>query len=119
MDTVLFTDHDLLVFAVAASAISLVLVLLFSATAEQRVERLESKIRQVLINKRRASDSISNRRMLRQRDDARPAVSIAARTLQVAQRDANGSLRVAGLHTQIQVHHRAATVAGPHQSMMF
>ena len=49
MDTVLFTDHDVLAFAITASAISLVLAVLFSATAEHRVERLESKIRQVLI----------------------------------------------------------------------
>jgi hypothetical protein len=50
MDTVLFTDHDVLVFAIAASGISLALAVLFSVTAEQRVERLESKIRQVLIH---------------------------------------------------------------------
>ena len=50
MDTVLFTDHDVLVFAIAASGILLALAVLFSATAEHRVEQLESKIRQVLIH---------------------------------------------------------------------
>lgn len=51
MGTVLFTDHDVLVFTTVASAIVLVLtVLLFSTRVEQRVERLESKIRQVLIH---------------------------------------------------------------------
>lgn len=50
MDTVLFTDHDVLVFAIAVSGISLALAVLFSAKAEHHVERLESKIRQVLIH---------------------------------------------------------------------
>jgi diacylglycerol kinase len=51
MDTVLFTDHQVLVFAITASAISLVLaVLLVSTGVEKRVDRLESKIRQILIH---------------------------------------------------------------------
>jgi hypothetical protein len=50
MDTVLFTDHDVLIFAMIASGISLMLAVLFSATAEHHVERLESKIRQVIIH---------------------------------------------------------------------
>jgi hypothetical protein len=50
MDTVLFTDHDVLIFAIIAGGISLMLAVLFSATAEHRVERLESKIRQVIIH---------------------------------------------------------------------
>ncbi len=48
MDTVLFTDHDLLVFAVVASAIVLVLVVLLASTrVEHRVERPKSKNRKV------------------------------------------------------------------------
>ena len=51
MGTVLFTDHDVLVFTIVTSAIVLVLaVLLVSTSVDQRVERLESKIRQVLIH---------------------------------------------------------------------
>jgi hypothetical protein len=51
MDTVLFTDNQVLVFAIAASAISLVLtVLLVSTRVEKGVDRLESKIRQVLMH---------------------------------------------------------------------
>lgn len=51
MDTVLFTDYDVLVFTIVASAIVLVLaVSLVSTRVEQRVERLESKISQVLIH---------------------------------------------------------------------
>jgi hypothetical protein len=50
MDTVLFTDYDVLVFAIVASAISLVLaVLLASTRVEKGVDRLETKIRQVVI----------------------------------------------------------------------
>ena len=54
----------------------------------------------------------------RQRDDARPAVAVAARALHVAQRDANGGLRVARLNAQVQIDHGAATVAGDHQPVM-
>jgi len=50
-DTVLFTDHDIVVFAIAASAIVLVLaVLLVSTRLEQRIGRLESKIRQIMLS---------------------------------------------------------------------
>ena len=50
MDTVLFTDNQVVVFAIIASAISLALtVLLVSTRVEKGVDRLESKIRQVLI----------------------------------------------------------------------
>jgi hypothetical protein len=49
MGTVLFTDYDVLVFALVGSAIALSLaVLLVSTTVDQRVERLESKIRQLV-----------------------------------------------------------------------
>jgi hypothetical protein len=49
MYTALFADHDILVFAIAASAIALVLaVLLVSTRLEQRIGRLESKIRQAI-----------------------------------------------------------------------
>ena len=51
MDTVLFTDNQVLVSAITASAISLVLtVLLVSTRVEKGVDRLESKIRQVLMH---------------------------------------------------------------------
>ena len=51
MDTVLFTDYDVLVFAIVGSAISLGLaVLLVSTRVEKGVDRLESKIRQVFIH---------------------------------------------------------------------
>ena len=49
MDTVLFTDHDIVIFAIASSAIALALgVLLVSGPVEQRIGRLELKIRQAL-----------------------------------------------------------------------
>jgi hypothetical protein len=49
MDTVLFTDHDILLIAIASSAIALALaVLAVSTGVEQRVGRLESKIRQAM-----------------------------------------------------------------------
>jgi Trk K+ transport system NAD-binding subunit len=49
MDTVLFTDHDILVIAITSSAIALVLaVLAVSTPVEQRIGRLESKIRQAI-----------------------------------------------------------------------
>lgn len=49
MDTVLFTDHDILVIAIASSAIALVLaVLAVSTGVEQRIGRLESKIRRAM-----------------------------------------------------------------------
>ena len=52
MGTVLFTDQDVLVFTIVASAIVLVLaVLLVSTSADPRVERLESKIRQIFIHR--------------------------------------------------------------------
>jgi hypothetical protein len=48
-DTMLFTDHDLVIFAIASSAIALVLaVLLVSRPVEQRIGRLELKIRQAM-----------------------------------------------------------------------
>jgi hypothetical protein len=51
MDTVLFTDFDILVFTIVASASVLALaVLLASTRVDQRVERLEHKIRQVFIH---------------------------------------------------------------------
>jgi diacylglycerol kinase len=51
MDTVLFTDHDVLVLTTVASAIVLVLaVLLVSTRVEKGIDRLESKIRQALIH---------------------------------------------------------------------
>src|SRR5262249_13849823 len=48
-----------------------------------------------------AQDPTLDRRMPRQRTDARPAIPIAARALYVAHRDANGGLRVTRLHSQI------------------
>ena len=49
MDTVPFTDYDIVVFAIAASAIALVLaVMLVSTGLEQRIGRLQSKIRQAM-----------------------------------------------------------------------
>jgi hypothetical protein len=49
MDTVLFTDHDILVFAIVSSAIALVLVVLaVSIGVERHIGRLESKIRQAM-----------------------------------------------------------------------
>jgi hypothetical protein len=49
MDTVLFSDHDILVFAIVSSAIALVLaVLAVSAGVERHIGRLESKIRQAM-----------------------------------------------------------------------
>ncbi len=49
MDTVLFTDNDVLVLGIVA--ISLVLAaLLVSTRVEKGVDRLESKIRQVFIH---------------------------------------------------------------------
>ena len=45
----LFTDHDIVIFAIASSAITLVLaVLLVSRPIEQRIGRLELKIRQAV-----------------------------------------------------------------------
>ena len=45
----LFADHDLVVFAMVSSAIALVLaVLLISRPVEQRIGRLELKIRQAM-----------------------------------------------------------------------
>ena len=45
----LFADHDLLVFAIASSAIAIVLaVWLISRPVEQRIGRLELKIRQAM-----------------------------------------------------------------------
>jgi len=49
MDTVLFTDHDVLVFAIASSAMALLLaVLAVSTGVERRIGRIESKIRQAM-----------------------------------------------------------------------
>jgi Trk K+ transport system NAD-binding subunit len=49
MDTVLFTDHDVLVFATASSAMALLLaVLAVSTGVKRRIERIESKIRQAM-----------------------------------------------------------------------
>ena len=52
MDTVLFTDHDILVFAIVSSAIALVAlvlaVLAVSAGVERHIGRLESRIRQAM-----------------------------------------------------------------------
>ena len=64
-------------------------------------------------------DPPSHRRMLRQRDDARPAVPVAARALHVAQRNADRGLRVARLNAQVQIDHGVATVAGDDQPVMF
>jgi hypothetical protein len=51
MDTVLFTDFDVLAFTTVASTIVLGLaVLLVSTRVEKGVDRVESKIRQVLIH---------------------------------------------------------------------
>ena len=51
MDTVLFTDFDVLTLTTVASAIVLGLaVLLVSTRVEKGVDRVESKIRQVLIH---------------------------------------------------------------------
>jgi hypothetical protein len=45
----LFTDHDIVIFAIASSAVALVFtVLLVSRPVEQRIERLELKIRQAM-----------------------------------------------------------------------
>lgn len=49
MDTVLFTDHDILAFAIVSSAIALVFaVLAVSTGVERHIGRLESKIRQLM-----------------------------------------------------------------------
>ena len=49
MDTMLFKDHDVLVFAITSSAIALALaVLAVSAGVERHIGRLESKIRQAM-----------------------------------------------------------------------
>jgi Trk K+ transport system NAD-binding subunit len=49
VDTVLFTDHDVLVFATASSAMALLLaVLAVSTGVKRRIERIESKIRQAM-----------------------------------------------------------------------
>jgi hypothetical protein len=49
MDTVLFTDHDIVIFAITSSAIALLLaVLAVSARVEQRIGRIESRIRQAM-----------------------------------------------------------------------
>jgi hypothetical protein len=49
MDTVLFTDHDIVVSAIVSSGIALVLaVLAVSTRVEQRIGRIESKIRQAM-----------------------------------------------------------------------
>jgi hypothetical protein len=49
MDTVLFTNPDILVFAIVSSGIALVLaVLAVSTRVEQRIGRIESKIRQAM-----------------------------------------------------------------------
>jgi hypothetical protein len=63
--------------------------------------------------------SHSNRRMPCQCNDARPAISIAARTLHVMQDDPNGSLRVTRLNTQIQINHSAAAITVDNQPVMF
>lgn len=45
----LFTDHDIVIFAIASGGIALVLaVLLVSTAVEQRIGRLESIIRQAM-----------------------------------------------------------------------
>ena len=77
MDTVLFTDNQVLVFAITASAISLVLtVLLVSTRVEKGVDRLELKFaKSSCINKRWASGSISNRLALRQGNNAPSALA--------------------------------------------
>ena len=43
----LFTDHDIVIFAIASSAIALAL-LLVSRPVEQRIGRVELKIRQAM-----------------------------------------------------------------------
>ena len=49
MDTVLFSDHDVLVFATASSAMALLLaVLAVSTGVERHIGRIESKIRQAM-----------------------------------------------------------------------
>jgi hypothetical protein len=49
MDTVLFADYDVLVFAIAGSAMALLLaVLTVSTGVERRIGRIESKIRQTM-----------------------------------------------------------------------
>jgi Trk K+ transport system NAD-binding subunit len=49
MDTVFFTDHDIVVIAIVSSSIALVLaVLAVSMGVEQCIGRLESKIRQAM-----------------------------------------------------------------------
>ena len=57
--------------------------------------------------------------MLRQRDDARSTVPVAARALHVAQRNADGGIRVARLNAQVQVDDGVAAVAGDNQPVMF
>jgi len=60
-----------------------------------------------------------NGRVLRQRDNARPTMSIATRALDLTQRNANRRLRVARLNAQIQIDNRAARVAIDNKSMVF
>ena len=56
--------------------------------------------------------------MLRHGDDARAAMPIAMRTLRVAQRNADGGLRVTRLNPQIQIDQGVATVVGDDQPAM-
>ena len=60
----------------------------------------------------------SNRRMTRQRDDTRAFMPLAARAAHVAKCNTDRSFMVSRLHTQIQIDHRPATVAGNNKPMM-
>jgi hypothetical protein len=57
--------------------------------------------------------------MLRQRNDVRASMAIAALTLHISKRYADRSFRIAWLHPQIQIEHSAATVAVYNQPVMF
>ena len=60
----------------------------------------------------------SDRRLLRQPHDARAAMAVAARAAEVPQCDAHRGFRIARLHAQVEINHRAAAVAADDQPRM-
>ena len=71
-----------------------------------------------LLRVKRTPISPSNRRMLRQSDDVRPAVSVTARAAHVAQCHPHRCFRVARLNAQVQIDHRPAGITRDHQARM-
>ena len=61
---------------------------------------------------------VSNWWVLRQSNDARPTVSIAARAFHVTERNSDRSFGIARLHAQIEVHDHPATIAVSDQPVM-